>query len=255
VVGRPLEPSPFAALGDVGVLWLVFGATALAALLNERELRAHRFRLEALSGMVRRIESTGSTVEIPRILLESLREVFGIRRGAILAERDDDLAMLAGHGIEEPGAVPRGADDVVEAAWTAGTPRLVRRLDPERDRRLHAAIPAASNVIVVPLAARQRGRAGVAVLERGGRVTGMRSSTVAMLDEFCTHAWLAMNNGWLLDDIRDALEENRALQERLLEQNESLEQVVEERTAEVSERLEQLREVDESRRALLDKLV
>ena len=246
---------PFGALGGLGVMWAIFAATAALAGVNERELRAHRFRLEALSKLVRRFEAAHATDEIPPLLLDSLRSVFDVRRGAILAEGDGDLVVLAAHEVAEVDAVPRGADEIVESAWSVRHPLLVRRLDPERDRRLASMLPGASNLIVVPLAAERRGRAGVVVLERGGRVGGLPSSSVSMLQEYCSHAWLAMNNGWLLDDIRDALEENRALQDKLREQNESLEHTVEERTAEVTERLKQLRLVDDARRALLDKLV
>ncbi len=254
VVPRAGAPVPWTGLTGIGVTWVIFVVAALAAGVNERELRAHRLRLEALSAMVRRFEASPVTDDIAVALVETLRPVFGVRRAAVLVAHGDELALVAGSELEDVDAVPHGPDDAVERAWERRKPILVRRLDPDGDRRIAALMPGATNVVVLPLP-EQRGRVGVVALERGGRASGLRRSTVAMLEQFCTHAWLAMSNGWLLDDIRDALEENRALHDRLLEQNRSLEQTVEERTAEVTERLRQLRTVDDARRALLDKLV
>jgi signal transduction histidine kinase len=249
------SPLPAAAMINIAAVWAIAIVTASVSGVNERELRRQRNHLETLSTMVRRFEAAQSTTEVPQVLIDTLCSVFGLARGTLLVSRDADYAIMAGRGIGDVTEVPCGPDDVMEAAWIARRPLLVRRFAPEGDRRLHALFPGGRNFIVIPLVTDPGTRMGVVVLERGRRSPGVRHSVIAMIEEFSAHAWLALNNGWLLDDIRDALEENRALRDKLIEQNESLEHAVAERTAEVTERLRELRTVDDARRALLDKLV
>jgi signal transduction histidine kinase len=251
----PGSPLPVPAMTNIAAVWAIAIVTASVSGVNERELRRQRNHLESLAAMVRRFEAAQSTTEVPQILLDTLCSIFGLARGTLLVSRDGDYAVMAGHGVEDVTEVPCGPDDVTEAAWCGGRPLLVRRFAPEGDRRLHALFPGGRNFIVVPLVTEPGTRLGVVVLERGRRSPGVRRSVIAMIEEFSAHAWLALNNAWLLDDIRDALEENRALRDKLVEQNESLEHAVAERTAEVTERLRELRTVDDARRALLDKLV
>lgn len=251
----PGSPLPAAAMINIVAVWAIAIVTASVSGVNERELRRQRNHLETLSTMVRRFEAAQSTTEVPQVLIDTLCSVFGLARGTLLVSRDGDYAIMAGRGIEDVTEVPCGPDDVMEAAWSARRPLLVRRFAPEGDRRLHALFPGGRNFIVIPLVTDPGTRMGVVVLERGRRSPGVRRSVIAMIEEFSAHAWLALNNAWLLDDIRDALEENRALRDKLIEQNESLELAVAERTAEVTERLRELRTVDDARRALLDKLV
>jgi signal transduction histidine kinase len=251
----PGSPLPAAAMINIVAVWAIAIVTASVSGVNERELRRQRNHLETLSTMVRRFEAAQSTTEVPQVLIDTLCSVFGLARGTLLVSRDGDYAIMAGRGIEDVTEVPCGPDDVMEAAWSARRPLLVRRFAPEGDRRLHALFPGGRNFIVIPLVTDPGTRMGVVVLERGRRSPGVRRSVIAMIEEYSAHAWLALNNAWLLDDIRDALEENRALRDKLIEQNESLELAVAERTAEVTERLRELRTVDDARRALLDKLV
>jgi signal transduction histidine kinase len=251
----PGSPLPAAAMINIVAVWAIAIVTASVSGVNERELRRQRNHLETLSTMVRRFEAAQSTTEVPQVLIDTLCSVFGLARGTLLVSRDGDYAIMASRGIGDVTEVPCGPDDVMEAAWSARRPLLVRRFAPEGDRRLHALFPGGRNFIVIPLVTDPGTRMGVVVLERGRRSPGVRRSVIAMIEEFSAHAWLALNNAWLLDDIRDALEENRALRDKLIEQNESLELAVAERTAEVTERLRELRTVDDARRALLDKLV
>jgi signal transduction histidine kinase len=66
---------------------------------------------------------------------------------------------------------------------------------------------------------------------------------------------MAMQNAWLLDEIRHRLEENRALQQELMAKNMSLEVAVDERTTELSDSLRSLRLVEDARRKLVGQLV
>jgi signal transduction histidine kinase len=248
-------PVPESAMSNIVAIWAIAIVTASVSGVNERELRRQRNHLEELSAMVRRFDAAQTTGQVPQILVQTLCSVFELPRGAMLVTRDGDYAVLASHGVADVTQVPCGPDDVMEAAWTARDPLLLRRLASDRDRRLNALFPGGRNLIVVPLATELETRMGVVVLERGRRSPGLPRSVISIIEEFSAHAWLALNNAWLLDDIRDALEENRALRDKLIEQNESLELTVAERTAEVTQRLRELRVVDDARRALLDKLV
>jgi len=249
--GRAL---PEAALLDIAVLVAVLAVTWACSALNERELRDQRTHLEALADMMRRLEVTERPDEIGGILLETVCAVFGYSRGAVLVERDGDLAVLAEFGAHRLDIAPTGPDRSMETAWADARPVLLRRVDPEGDRRIAAMFPDGRNIVVIPMTG-ARSSLGVLVVERAARGGSIRRSALAMAEEFSAHAWLSLNNVWLLDDVRTALEENRALQEQLARQNDELEATVETRTAEVTQRLTELRLVDEARRDLIEKLV
>src|SRR3954465_9502304 len=90
--------------------------------------------------------------EIGRMLLDRLRDAFGFSRAALLASPEGDLALLASSGVDAPDANPvaPGLDSVMERAWAAREPILVRRADPDADPRLSGLLPGAANVLVVP---------------------------------------------------------------------------------------------------------
>jgi signal transduction histidine kinase len=243
------------AMLNVAALWAVALATAAFSSVNERELRAQKVDLHQLSAMVREIDARTDASDIPRILLDKLCEVFGFTRGVILASPEEDLAVLAYRGDAEPPLIVPGLDPVMEQAWRDRRTKLVKDPDPGVDRRLAALFPFARRLVVVPLFLDRGQRLGILALEYPGNADRIKRWTVTVIDQFAAHAAMAMQNAWLLDEIRHRLEENRALQRELMAENMSLEVAVDERTTELTDSLRSLRLVEDARRKLVARLV
>jgi signal transduction histidine kinase len=243
------------AMLNVAVLWAVALATAAFSSVNERELRAQKVDLHQLSTMVREIDDRTGASDIPRILLDKLCEVFGFTRGAVLAAPENDLALLAYRGEGGVPLVEPGLDPVMQGAWQDRRTRLVKDLDPAVDRRLAALFPGAGRLMIVPLFLDRGQRLGILALEHPGKLDRIKRWTVTVIEQFASHAALALQNAWLLDEIQNKLEENRALQRELMTENMSLEVAVDERTTELTDSLRSLRLVEDARRKLVTRLV
>jgi len=243
------------AMLNVAALWAVALATAAFSSVNERELRAQKVDLHHLSAMVREIDARTDASDIPRILLDKLCDVFGFTRGAVLASPEDDLALLAYRGEGGLPLAEPGLDPVMREAWKDRRTRLVKDLDPAVDRRLAALFPGAGRLVIVPLFLDRGQRLGILALEHPGKVDRIKRWTVTVIEQFASHAALALQNAWLLDEIQNKLEENRALQRELMTENMSLEVAVDERTTELTDSLRSLRLVEDARQKLVSRLV
>jgi signal transduction histidine kinase len=240
----------------IGALWLVTLVAAACSALNERELRGQKIDLEELARTVAEIDRSAAPSDIPRILVEEVGRVFGVGRGLVLAAPPGaELAVVAARGIDVAPTMEPGADPLMVRAWEQRSTQLVRRVDPGTDPRLAAALPQARNLLVVPMFL-DRGRPfGILVLEWPGRGAGIKQWVVDLVEQFAAHGALALHNAWLLEEVRERLEENRRLQAELREQNAVLDTRVRERTMELSETVDELRAVDAQRRDLLSRLV
>jgi signal transduction histidine kinase len=242
------------AMLNVAALWAVALVTAAFSSVNERELRAQKVDLHQLSAMVREIDARTDASDIPRILLDKLSAVFGFTRGVVLASPEQDLAVLAYRGDAEPPLIVPGLDPVMQRAWKHRRTQLVN-LDPGVDPRLGALFPFAGRLVVVPLFLDRGQRLGILALENPANADRIKRWTVTVIEQFAAHAAMAMQNAWLLDEIRNRLEENRALQRELMAEKMSLEVAVDERTTELSDSLRSLRLVEDARRKLVGQLV
>jgi len=240
---------------NVAALWVVALGTAAFSAVNEREIRTQKVDLEHLSEMVADIDSRATASEIPEILLDRLGGAFGFGRGAVLASPQEDLSLMAYRGPGSPADFPPGLDPVIERAWKQRRTLLVRRVDPDVDTRLAALLPGGRNLLIVPMFLDRGQRLGLVVLEHPGGGDSIKRWVVQMVEQFASHASLALHNAWLLDEIQRKLEENQALQRELQVHNIALETTVEERTRELRESLTDLQIVDEHRRKLLFRLV
>jgi len=204
-----LVPAPAAvvpAYGElaafVGLLWLVTLTTAAFSAVNERELRRRKIDLQALAVMADELEHESSPAAVGEVLLASVVEAFGYRRGAVVGLRSGQSMLLATSGAATDEVVPR-AVGVLGRVWDEGHPVLLRALDPEADTDLIAMFPAASYVVVVPLAA-EGVQIGALVVELGRRhAGGMERRVLAMTEQMAAHAALALRNAWLLEQVRD----------------------------------------------------
>ena len=183
----------------VTALWVVAIVTALFSGLNERELRRRRSDLEALAEMATALEHVAAPNDVGRVLLEHVTKAFGFRRGVVVGLRDRVVATLA-MTEDSPEESTPDADAVLQQAWRARQPVLVRALDPDGDPWLRGLLPGATNVAVFPMIT--EGRAvGAVILERGG-APRMERRLLTTADQFVAHGALALGNAWLLERVQ-----------------------------------------------------
>jgi signal transduction histidine kinase len=245
------------AMLSIGAVWAVAVACAAFSSVNERELRAQKVDLDELSSMVREIDASPDASEISRVLLDDLCRVFGFTRGAVLAAPEGDLGVLAIRGAADASVtpeIPTERDPIVRRTLDERRVTLVRAVDAATDPGLAALFPGARNLVVVPMYVAGGERLGIVVLEHPG-AGGIKRWVVRLVEQYVSHAALALRNTWLFLELQDELEENEALRRQLVVHNESLEEQVQERTRELSESLVDLRIADDERRRLLARLV
>jgi diguanylate cyclase (GGDEF)-like protein len=186
------------------VFWFVAIVTASFSAVNERELRRRRYDLEALAGMARRLEQASGSTPVAEVLVDHVRETFDLERAAVLASPDGSpLSVLAHRGDVrvEVAVEPREGSAILSAMRSRST-RLVSDLEGEPNATLAAALPEASNIVIVPLSA--EGQAiGALVLEHPMRVgTRIERRIVGMLERFAAHGALSLRNAWLLEQVQ-----------------------------------------------------
>jgi diguanylate cyclase (GGDEF)-like protein len=192
----------------IGAFWLVTILTSAFSAVNERELRRRRFDLEALAQLGTELESAADSFDVADSLLNRLAETFEFQRMLLLGAPEEDLMLFARRGSDQGiGTVcAAGIDSAIVDAWAARHTLLISELDPEADPWLAAAMPDARNLILTPLSAENRAM-GVLVIEVGDSQSLRRGSrverrVVAMIEQFASHASLALRNAWLLEQVQ-----------------------------------------------------
>jgi diguanylate cyclase (GGDEF)-like protein len=201
------ELRPYSQLvGFVCLFWLVTLATATFSAINERELRRRRYDLEALARFSDSVEAAESPHDVAQLYLEALADTFNLRRLVLIGGAKDDLSLLAAVGGQAPSdrTFQGGAGSLVRRTHSDRRAALVAGVDPSQDPWLDAILPAAGNLIVAPLCSEKRA-IGVAVVEhslpKGSRV---EQRVVATIERFTAHAALALENAWLLEQVRQS---------------------------------------------------
>lgn len=199
--------------------------TAVFSSINERELRRRKLDAEAMNQLAGEIENASDPQAVGEVLLSSVCEAFGFKRGVVVAAPDGGAPhLLAFRGPGEAAETKPGVDAVVKRSWEARDTVLVKQLDPEADPQLAALMPFARNLVVTPLFAEGQ-PLGVLVVEHvPGSGSRIERRVVDMVDQFAAHASLALRNGWLLQQVQkmadtDALTgvSNRRTFEQVLE--------------------------------------
>jgi diguanylate cyclase (GGDEF)-like protein len=188
----------------VTVCWVVAIATSVFSAMNERELRRRRYDLEALAGMGAELEDATDSVAVADTVLRHVIDTFGFIRGVVIAGPGEDLSLLASHHVPPTSPVPIGPESVIAHVRHNRTTLLVSTVDPHADPWLAALLPAAHNLVALPLSAEGR-CVGVLVAEHGLR-SGSRVErrVVSTAERFTSHAALALRNAWLLEQVRRA---------------------------------------------------
>ncbi len=191
---------------NVTAFWLFALATSLFSAVNERELRQRRGDLESVVHVGSRLDDEGDPLQQARIVLDALVERYAFPRGVVLGASDDQLLVLARHGVGDEVGEPMAVDAVVREAWDRRAPIALRRLDPARDPALAALLPRVRRVIVAPMCADGR-PVGVVVLEHQGRTfTGIERRVMGVVSQLASIAALNLRNAVLLRRVRDLAE-------------------------------------------------
>lgn len=199
--------------------------TAVFSSINERELRRRKIELEAMTHTAHRLEGATNPKEVAEILLESVCDTFGFKRGVVLAAPDGGApTLMAFRGPGDPAETKPGVDAVTQRAWDAKDAVLVKQLDPDADPQLAALLPFVRNLIVTPLFAEGQPLGALAVEHVPGSGPRIERRVVATVGQFASHAALALRSSWLLEQVKkmadtDALTgvANRRTFEQILE--------------------------------------
>ncbi|HLI24802.1 MAG TPA: GGDEF domain-containing protein, partial [Acidimicrobiales bacterium] len=178
--------------------------------VSERELRRSKAEVAALASLAGALEEATETDAILQELLRYAVGSFDFRRGALVWGNGQRsvayTATAGGGGVDvELGEIVLGAPATVDVtvlqAWAARVPVLMRDLDSQRDPTLDRLLPGARNVVIVPLPP-DRDQGGVLAMERaGGRHQKVPRRTLAILEQFCQHAALALRGARLLAEV------------------------------------------------------
>jgi diguanylate cyclase (GGDEF)-like protein len=194
-------------LAFAAVFWLVAIATASFSAINERELRRRRFDLEALAVMATELEGAIDSLAVADVLLENVTGAFGFERALLFSTADEGFELMASRGCETVRADrPPGPASVLARAAEKRKALLISELDPAHDAHLVSLLPAARNVVVLPLVA-ERGCVAVLVVEHGLQAgSRIERRVVSMLERFVSHAALALLNARLLEHVQKLAE-------------------------------------------------
>ncbi len=171
-------------------------ATAVAARLNERALQRGREATSTLLELGSALERCGSVAQLALAAAEHLSRWSDTARSTVLVRQ----------GVTWSGAIasPRG---VVSArvggvpAWRhQGSPELHARLDAVRWPQLVAAIPGASNVVIVPLVADGR-YVGVAGVECGPLRRTVATDELLQIEQAAERIALSLRAMQLLGEL------------------------------------------------------
>ena len=207
LAGRPvmIEGVEFRLLVmDIAVVWAVAIATSTYAAVNERELRRRRYDLEALARLAFRLETTTEPLAVADGLLEAVVEDFDFERAAVIVANSDGLSLLAHHGLNPVvvvGDIPDPNSTLGRAA-TSGTSLRITHPHPERDGFLTALFPRSRNLLIAPMHADGHTISFLVIehgMRRGSRI---ERRVVATVERFASQAALALNNAWLLEQVR-----------------------------------------------------
>jgi diguanylate cyclase (GGDEF)-like protein len=188
-----------AALSALGLLLFAIGA-AVCSSVNEGALRRSRSELRSLVELGNELERARGAEQLVALLARHGRKRLGFRRVAVLLRRSERWhGAYTNHGGTVLLDSGTGVGALTDHLWGSERPALVRELDD--DPVLADLVPAAQNVVVVPMTA--DGEAvGVVVAEWGsGSHAQIPAVTVETLEQSASQTALALRNAQLLSEV------------------------------------------------------
>jgi diguanylate cyclase (GGDEF)-like protein len=187
---------------NVMAFWLVAIGTAAFSSLNERELRRRKGDLEDLAAMGVALQDESEPQGLAQVLLDSVGDSFGFKRGLVLGSPDKGSPLLAYRGPGEATTAGVGTDEALLQAGSEKRTLLIKKLDEQANPGVAAALPFARNLVVVPLIAEGE-QVGSLILEYpnsfGSRI---ERRVVLMVNQFASHAALGLRNTYLIQEVQ-----------------------------------------------------
>jgi diguanylate cyclase (GGDEF)-like protein len=150
------------------------------------------------------LENAGGSAAVAEVLLEHVVRTFDFPRGVVVGGGETAAQVLASHGAEMAGGdQPRlRGSAIVARAHRQRETVLARGLHRHGDAGLSGLMPAARNLIVVPLTAESRATGSLIVEHtmRGGSRVERR--VVSAVERFAAYAALALRNAVLLEQVQ-----------------------------------------------------
>jgi diguanylate cyclase (GGDEF)-like protein len=183
--------------------WVVALATVTFSSLNERELRRRGLDLEALSAMAAELDNATTSIGAAECLMASLSEAFHFQRVAVLLSRGGDLKVAASEGCPESiVSIPAEAGSAIETAWQERRAVQFGRVRKGDEVGLAALFPWARRLLVIPMLVEGE-RIGVVLAEESShRRYRVDSRSRPMVEQFASHAALAVSNVRLLEQVQ-----------------------------------------------------
>jgi diguanylate cyclase (GGDEF)-like protein len=208
---------------NVTSFWLFALATSIFSAMNERELRQRRADLQALVDVGARLDEVADPALQARVVLDGMAARFGFERGLVIGAAEESLVVLASRGATEwSGSEP--PDAIIRRAWERRELLPVKRISPEGNPLLSAALPDARNLLVSPMIADGRPVGAIVVEHRSRTVFGVERRVASVLGQFSAVAALNLRNAVLLRHVQDLAEQdsltgaaNRRMFQRTLE--------------------------------------
>jgi diguanylate cyclase (GGDEF)-like protein len=208
---------------NVTSFWLFALATSIFSAMNERELRQRRADLQALVDVGARLDEVADPTLQARVVLDGMAARFGFERGLVIGAVEGSLVVLASRGATEwSGSEP--PDAIIRRAWERRELLPVKRISPEGNPLLAAALPEARNLLVSPMIADGRPVGAIVVEHRSRTVFGVERRVASVLGQFSAVAALNLRNAVLLRHVQDLAEQdsltgaaNRRMFQRTLE--------------------------------------
>ncbi|MDX6256207.1 MAG: hypothetical protein QOJ11_2541 [Frankiales bacterium] len=188
---------------NIVAVLLVTAATASFGAVNERELRRRNYDLHALSQFAFALETVSSAEDVAGALVDAVVDSAGCARIVMAAAPTGELTALAGREVTPVRSDLRpDSDGLVSQAMRTRSTIRVRSVDPDLDPWLAAAMPGATNLVVLPLYS-EAGPLGVLVFEHSsGGSARIERRVVEVVEQFVSQTALALQNAWLLAQVR-----------------------------------------------------
>jgi diguanylate cyclase (GGDEF)-like protein len=199
---------------DMSLLWLVVVTTAVAAAVNERELRRRRYDAQALAKLATQLHGDERPDHVASRLVRFVADELDATRALVCRRGPQGLAVVAGHGLGTAPAPPSsgsrsaGGRDLGEQSAllsmvaTRHRATLALRLDPALDPWLSAVMPDARRIVAVALG---QPATNWLVLEDGAR-RGRRAERriISTVSQAAATAALALSRAELLERAEQA---------------------------------------------------
>lgn len=187
---------------NVLAFWVVALGTAAFSALNERELRRGKAHMFEIAQMSAELDEARTAQSVGKMLIDRACSALNVSRAVVIAagEQSGKLCLLGSAGDIDPDLFKAHEDEVVVKTWHEHAGVAVKKLDPVTDPMVSGLLPDARNLVIVPMYAGTR-PVGVLVVEQRTEAIGVQRRVVTLLEQFASHAALALRNVWLMDEI------------------------------------------------------